>query len=664
MKLGIGIDTGGTYTDAVIYNFKSKEILASAKALTTKDDLERGILNAIDQLPSHMLKEAKLISLSTTLATNVCVEDRVSRAKLIYFGSNKTPLEKFGSKYGLPPVEEILFQDCVTTFEGENEKEPDWQEYREAIKDGFDGCAGVGIVEFNATMDGAVIEKKAKEIMREMHRIPVVCGHELFSELNSLQRSSSTLLNAGLFPVIDSFLDAIRSALKKRGIEASVVIVRSNGSLMTEEFASEHPVETLLCGPAASVLGSAALCDSQNSIVVDMGGTTTDIALISEGTPVSVLGGVQIGKWKTFVDGLYIKTIGLGGDSAIHYEDGGLKLEPYRVMPICMAAAEHPSVKRYLKELLKTYSRHTRYLHEHYILIRDIGDDEHYTEEERALSRALAEGPLSISDAAKAVGKDVYTHDASRLVYDGVIQRCGLTPTDIMHIRGDFTKYDREAAELAAKFVAANLDMKVEVLCREVYRTVEFKIYLNVIEALLENKDPRTYGEGVGEDLKRFLKENYMSEGNPLISSAFRTDYKLIGIGAPTHIFLDNVAKKLGTEAVMPKYAHVANALGAIVGKVAAGMKVNIRQLDSEEVGGFMVYGIHKSRLFDTLEEAVEHAIEQAKEGAELKVRRQGAVGEISVSCSVEHNNADTNAGSVYLGSTVMAKAVGYLSEI
>ena len=86
MKIGIGIDTGGTYTDAVIYDFERKKILASAKSLTTKDDLSRGILGAIDGLDSDLLQKAEVISLSTTLATIACVEDKGGHAKLIFFG--------------------------------------------------------------------------------------------------------------------------------------------------------------------------------------------------------------------------------------------------------------------------------------------------------------------------------------------------------------------------------------------------------------------------------------------------------------------------------------------------------------------------------------------------------------------------------------------------
>jgi len=304
MKTGIGIDTGGTYTDAVIYDFLSKEILGTAKALTTKDDLTEGILEALDALPKNLIETAELVSLSTTLATNACVEDKGGNAKLIFFGSDHRAIDRYGKEYGLPASGEMCIQKSYTKFSGEIDCEPDWDLFSAALEDGFDGYDGVGVIEMNAVRNNGFVEKKAKEILLEKHKMPVVCGHELTHELNCLRRGASVLLNARLFPIIEDFIRSIKTAIKKRGINAEIVIVRSDGSLMSEEFAHIRPVETLLCGPAASVIGSADLTDEKNSVVVDMGGTTTDIALIAGGSPHRVANGVSIGKWKTVVGGL------------------------------------------------------------------------------------------------------------------------------------------------------------------------------------------------------------------------------------------------------------------------------------------------------------------------------------------------------------------------
>jgi len=236
MKLGIGIDTGGTYTDAVIYNFKDKAILGSAKSLTTRNDLSIGILGAIDSLPAELCRQAEIISLSTTLATNACVEDRGGRAKLIFFGGSQKTIDELGGKYGLPSSDDIYIQESFTQFSGEMEREPDWELFSRSLETGFENLDGAGIVEMNSIRNGGFVEKKAKKIFQEKHDIPVVCGHELFSVLNSLQRGSSTLLNASLFPVIKEFLTAVKKALSIRKIDAPLVIVRSDGSLMSERL--------------------------------------------------------------------------------------------------------------------------------------------------------------------------------------------------------------------------------------------------------------------------------------------------------------------------------------------------------------------------------------------------------------------------------------------
>ena len=702
MKIGIGIDTGGTYTDAVIYNFATKEILGTAKALTTKQDLSIGILEALDALPQAQLQQAEVISLSTTLATNACVEDKGGSAKLIFLGGDANVIDRNGKNYGLPPSAEMYIQESFTKFTGEIERDVDWDTFRTALETDFAGLDGVGIIEMNAMRNSAVVEKKAKEIFQAMRDMPVVCSHELFNELNCLQRGASALLNARLVPVIRDFLRAIKQAMTTRGINAQVVIVRSDGGLMSREFANMRPVETLLCGPAASVLGSAHLTNTPNNIVVDMGGTTTDIAFIRGGVPVSVVDGVRIGKWKTFVNGLYIKTFGLGGDTAVHYNDRGIFLEDYRVVPMCVAAAKHPQIIENLKNL--DVHQHSLQLHEHYILMRDMADIEknpRYSAEEKAFCAALAHGPLILREACAAVpGRDMYNMDTTRLLREGAVQLCGLTPTDIMHINGDFAKFPAEASQLAAQYVAGNVGLTVEELCDKVYDLVKRKLYVNIVKALLENKDPHYVEHGISADVERFINDSYDAQPRhceersdeaiqPCHSGTqacpcgaqprhcvldpqssllltFTTDFTLTGVGAPIHIFLPDIAKKLGTKAITPKHCEVANALGAIVGNIHATSIVEIRaEYDASGITGYTVYGSTATREFATLEEAEAFALDEAKTAARDEVIRRGASenGEITVTATLNAQDADTKNGLLYLGSRVTAHATGGLSE-
>jgi N-methylhydantoinase A/oxoprolinase/acetone carboxylase beta subunit len=671
MKTGIGIDTGGTYTDAVLYDFEGKTILGSAKALTTKNDLVIGILDALDRLPGDMVREAEIISLSTTLATNACVENKGGNAKLIFFGGDREIIDESGGKYGLPPAQDIYIQEGYTKFSGEITREADWDLFRKNIDGAFDEFDGVGIIEINAMKNGAVVERKAKALFQERYGIPVVCGYELFSELNCLQRGASTLLNARLFPVIKEFLGAIKTAAARRGIKAAVVIVRSDGSLMSEEFAAVRPVETLLCGPAASVIGAMKLSGNENSIIVDMGGTTTDIAMVKNGFPVMVTDGVSIGKWKTFVDGLYVKTFGLGGDTVIHYNETRLFLEDYRAVPLCALAAKYPVVLDNLRKLADNPNKHHLYLHEHFLLVRDLPQSSRFTEEEKTLCRALKQGPLVLHDAAAAVGKDIYNLKVSRLLREGFVQLSGLTPTDIMHIKGDFTGFSTEASILGAQIAAFNTDTTVPELCRRVYDEIKRRLYVNIVKVLLENSGKHYMKNGVSGDAERLINDSYVmasgsaarrtaAQGGEALSLTFSTACTLVGIGAPVHIFLPDVAAMLGTTAVIPEYHEVANALGAVMGNVYASYAVEIKpNYIPGEIAGYTVFCSDESRVFETLSEAESYAVQKAKDGAHSEALKRGARGEISLSWSLNNHDVDTKEGVFLLSTMATAHALG-----
>ena len=667
MKIGIGIDTGGTYTDAVIYDFEKQQILGSAKALTTKENLSIGIGNALDGLDKELMHKAEVVALSTTLATNACVENKGGRAKLLFFGVDQKVVEEVGAKYGLPPIETIYFEDSYSTFSGKIEREPDWEKFMACLDERFSECDAVGIVEINALRTGAPFEIRAKELLGKKRDIPAVCGHELFSDLNVVQRGSSTLLNARLIPIIKAFLSATKEALKKRSISAPVVIVRSDGSLMSEAFACIRPVETLLCGPAASVIGAIALTNENNSIIVDMGGTTTDIALVKESVPVKVKEGINIGKWKTFVKGLYIDTFGLGGDSAVRYKNSKMFLDTTRVIPLAIIASEYPEIIDKLKSLIVSGYTHDHYLHEFLVVTKDISQSTYYTEDEKVLCEVLKNGPLIYTDAAAAIGHSIYSFKTERLEKEGIIMRCGLTPTDIMHLKGDFTSYNQEAAHLGALYVANCLEITVETLCEQVYTEVKRKLYFNIVRILLEDSNTIYRSTGLGLGLETLIYNTFESvqskKENAFISSMFKTSATLIGVGGPIHIFLEDVARMLGTHAVIPAYAGVANALGAITSNISTSYTVEIKpNSNAEEQSAYVVVGGRVIRYFAELDEAISYAQGEAEACVREEVIKRGALGNISVSTEVINHMATAKFSEVYLETQVIASAVAEIS--
>lgn len=663
MKIGIGIDTGGTYTDAVLYDFESDSILAKAKSLTTKEDLSFGIGTALDALPLDLIAQADFVSLSTTLATNACVEEKGARAKLLFIGLEERIIRQVGESYGLHLSDDLHFLTSDISAQGEIISPPDWEAFRTTVRERFADCDAVGIVALHAVHNNAVQEKQAARIVREEMDIPVICGHELFSDINCVQRGASILLNAHLVPVIADFLHAIQKAFRKRNIHAPAVIVRSDGTLMSEAATWLRPVETLLCGPAASVIGGMHLADEANAVIVDMGGTTTDIALVQNSCPVQVKDGIRIGKWKTFVKGLFIDTFGLGGDSAVRYRDGELYLDTVRVVPLCIAAGQYPCVTDKLQRLADSGKTHTLFLHEFFMPVRDIGSNPNYDRNEKAFCEKLKAGPLLLDEAAAAMGRDIYSFRADRLEREGAVVRCGLTPTDIMHLKGDFTQYSTAASALGAAYVAACLGCTTEELCEKVYFLVKQKLYTNIVRVLLQNRYPCREKDSLSPDTEMLIRESFTRDDSACVSIGFKTPSALIGIGAPVHIFLPDVARALGTHCVISDHAGVANALGAIVGNVSATSTIEVKpEYLQDGTMLFTVFGKLENRVFADQNEAEKYALSEAKQYAETEARGRGAVHGIHVSGKVETNTARTPLGSIYLGSRATATAIGRIT--
>ncbi len=663
-NLGIGIDTGGTYTDAVLYDFDRQSVVGKAKALTTKEDLALGITEALDRLPDLENRPPRIISLSTTLATNACVEKRLGQAKLVFFGGNQDNIDRYGAGFGLPPSRDIVLVPCHSSYSEGKVYSVDWHAFDQALNNGLKDQDGIGIIELYSMRNGAVVEKEAKTRVEKSLGIPAVCGYELVSELNCLQRGASTLVNAGLFPTIRRFLEAIKASLAKRRLKAPVVIVRSDGNLMSEAFATLRPAETLLSGPAASVVGGVELSGARDCVIVDMGGTTSDLAIVRDGSPLKAANGINIGGWKTGIKGLYIRTFGLGADSAVHYDSDGPVLENYRVTPWCMAAAGRPELKAELRRQTAEFPRHTRFIHEGFILARDISAHPRYNDWEKRFCEALRQGPLLLGQAAAAVGKDEYTLDVSRLIQDEVVHVFGLTPTDIMHLRGEFNRYDAEASALAADFVANSVGMDREELGGWIYREVCRRLYVNIVATLLEHENPAYAKEGAGEWAAEmaldFYRRRQDQNGCGFLQGVFTTALPLVGVGAPIHVFLNEVAAMLGTRAIIGEHAEVANALGAVVGQVHAEKSIEIRaDYNTEGINGYTVFGESAILSFKERPEAESWALREAERAARDEAFRRGARGDLLVNSHLEARDGLSRDGAIHLGSRAIAYAVG-----
>lgn len=642
--IGIGIDTGGTYTDAVVVNTDTVEVLAKAKALTTKRDLSIGIGNALDALPADIICQAEKVSLSTTLATNACVEGKGGRAKLVIVGTTDAVLHRVQAdkKYGIP-FSDVLALDFSGSYDGKNAPELDWEAICKVHAHFFEDADSYGVTGLYALNNGASVEKQCAEYLEQHYGKLVVKATDVATSINVIERGATALLNARLVPVIQEFLDAIRAALEARGMgSVPVSVVRSDGSLMSEELARLRPVETILSGPAASVRGAQALSPAAESLVVDIGGTTSDISVFHNNEPVRTEH-IRIGGWQTQVGGVAIDTIGLGGDTAVRYTRGGiLELSTRKVMPLCIAATYWdtiiPALEQYLVDVYPNY--YSKY--ELYYLTRKVNDMERYTRPEQQLLDLLAEGPKPIYDHSV----NIPGLDPRRLESEGVVMRCGMTSTDAMHILGDFDTFDTRASELGAQCLlksyhgpdSVGKHDEVLALAREIYDLAQKRLYDQTSAVLVADRywpdEPAT----VGDQLQAIFDANWVLRGqdDAPFTLTPRANITLVGIGAPTHVFLPEAARALGAECVIPEHAEVANAVGAICSKIIVDEKVRVVP-DRGEFGvinGYHVYSTDDNLYFSALEDdgalgaAMDAARDAAKRAALAEAKRRGVVGE------------------------------------
>ena len=667
MTYGIGIDTGGTYTDAVIYDFESGKVLAKGKSPTTHDELSVGIGNALDMLPRELAEKAELVSISTTLATNACVEKKGGRGKLVLVGTDRATLERVGAdkKYGLE-YSDVLCVEAKASYDGRVAEQPDWDKVITENEDFFREADSLCVAGLNSLRNGGVTEKSCRDALTAKYPVPFIMASELATGLNIMERGATALLNSRLLPVVDKFMQAVSGALALRGLSAKQMTVRSDGSLMSDAFARQRPVETILSGPAASVMGCRALADSDDCLIVDMGGTTTDIAVVKGGAP-QMSGGISIGGWRTQIKGVYIDTFGLGGDTRVYMNEGRLVLDTRRVEPLCVAAAKWPQVKAELERLMPNMRRHTRQLHEFLYLVRTPEDPGKYTAAEQRLIAALSDGPQMIGGGRL----EAYGKDSERLEREGIVMRCGLTPTDIMHIRGDYGVFDAEASATAAHcFLRALMDYDdtaedMDRLCGDIYDMVKSRLFENICRVFIETAYPDIFRNGIDAGLKAVISrkwENRNADANDIFFELMPfTKAALIGTGAPTHIFLPDVAKALGVKCIIPENSEVANAVGAVVADISAQAAVLLNGEYATD-GSYRIIltapGIRE--IAPDMEQAVQRAGEIASVLAEAEARRRGALGQLQTAVTVNTRRSTDKEGSVVeLGTEVTAKAVG-----
>ncbi|MFO1123667.1 MAG: hydantoinase/oxoprolinase family protein [Hyphomicrobiales bacterium] len=650
----IGVDTGGTYTDAAVIEAEGHRVVASAKAITTKGDLSIGVSGAITAAIANLPQglnpgDISLVSVSTTLATNAVVEGHGSAVGVILIGFDSAMAERTGIAKAFPgmPVARI---GGGHDHNGAAAMPLDEAALESAI-------AAMPVDAFAIASAFAVRnpahEHAARDLVMRVTGKPVTLSTELTSALDAPRRALTAVLNARLISRVSMLIAAVRKSMADLGIDCPLMIVKGDGTLALAERVALRPIETVLSGPAASLVGASWLCGRRDFIMSDMGGTTTDLGVLRDGRPQVAEQGAEVGGWRTMVKAIDVKTIGLGGDSEIGIGiDGRLTVGPQRVAPISLLASRYPEVVAMLEsDLADTEggSLHGRFA------LRPFGDTgkamaAELQPRERELLAAIGERPVPLRKVAVSSAAQ---RALASLKRKGLIQTGGFTPSDAAHVLGLQDNWPGPAADLAARLLVRFRDMKlgdserVGEFCREVWgETVR-----HTCRVILETAFGRSFEN---HELVDAVCSGRGSLG--LAAVRLSPQVPVVAVGGPVRVYYEEAGRRLDCEMVFPPFFDVANAVGAATGVVAQAVTVTV---EGDGSGLFRVHGAGGVASFASGAAALEAAEAQARTLAEAAVRQLGADQvQVKVSVSKSHlpEAVDDNG---LLEAVIRAEAIG-----
>ena len=604
-SLYLGIDTGGTYTDAILWS-DTVGVAAKAKALTTRHDLAVGIEGAVDAglAQAGIAPEAiKLVSMSTTLATNALVEGQGGRVALVMIGFGEDDLRRDGlsSALGSDPV---VF--CPGGHDVHGNAAPlDLSALEEALPALGGTVSGVAVAAYFAVRNPAH-EVAARDLIRQRTGLPVTCSHELSSKLGGPRRALTTLLNARLISMIDRLVGATQGFLAKRGIAAPLMVVRGDGALVTADFALQRPIETILSGPAASLVGARYLTGLDNAVVSDIGGTTTDIAVLDGGRLRLDPDGATVGGLRTMVEAVAMRTYGLGGDSEVALKErslaSGIVLGPRRLVPLALAGRQHGKAIHKVLERQALNPVSSR-LDGRFAIRTGLPERlaAGLSPTEARLFAEISDIPAPLDDLLVSTSR---LATLNRLVARGLVHIVGFTPSDAAHALGRQANWDATAARIGAGLLARRRDGQgrlvaadAESFCELVLEAVTRRTAEVVLETVFAED-----GLDGGVSVANPLVQRAVTLRPGMARLAIELDRPVVGLGASAHLHYAGLPRLVGNSCVIAEHADVANALGAVVGQVCMSAEARVSQ---PEIGLFRLNAGEHLEDFETEEEAM-----------------------------------------------------------
>jgi N-methylhydantoinase A/oxoprolinase/acetone carboxylase beta subunit len=656
MAILLGVDTGGTYTDAVLIR-DDRDVLARAKALTTRHDLALGVgaaVRAVLETSGIAPAQIAMASLSTTLATNALVEGQGGRVALIYIGFAASDLATHGLSDALKgdPV-------CVLAgghvHDGSQAVPLDETSLIAFLETHKNDVSGFAVAAQFATRNPAH-EQRAMALVHEITGRPVSASHQLSAKLGGPKRALTALLNARLIGMIDALIGRAEDVLREIGIVAPMMVVRGDGALMSSAQARGRPIETILSGPAASIVGARWLTGVDHALVSDIGGTTTDVAMLTDGRPAIDPDGARVGPYRTMVEAVAMRTTGLGGDSEVHFVTeglrGGVTLGPRRVIPVSLMAAEAADVVLPALEAQ----------------MRSATPGEHDGRFVRAVPGLNAEG-LATREAAlldliaervhplAAVLRTRMDHGAlKRLVERGLVQVSAVTPSDAAHVLGRLDSWDTAAARMAMQLFGRRRTGAGDVLASDPQRMAQIIVDRLTYQTGVALLQAGLGHEGLDEGLAtHVLMQKGLGGHHGVLRIETGLNVPVVGLGASAASYYPAVGDMMGCKMILPSDAGVANAIGAVVGRVTMRRSGTIT---SPSEGRFRVHLESGPEDFTQAALALVR-LEDVLRGAATKAALAAGADDIEIVVDRDIRTAQAEAREVFVEATLTVEASG-----
>ena len=656
MAILLGVDTGGTYTDAVLIR-NEQDVLASAKALTTRHDLAQGVgaaVRAVLQQACIAPDSIAMASLSTTLATNALVEGQGGRVALICIGFAERDVQSHELSDALKG-DPVCMLNGGHVHDGSEAAPLDESALLAFLDTHKNDVSGFAVAAQFATRNPAH-EQRVMGIIREVTGRPVSASHQLSAKLGGPKRALTALLNARLIGMIDSLIGRAQDVLREIGVLAPMMVVRGDGALMSAAQARARPIETILSGPAASIVGARWLTGAENALVSDIGGTTTDVAMLRNGRPAIDPQGARVGPYRTMVEAVAMRTTGLGGDSEVHIVteglQGGVTLGPRRVIPISLMALEAADVVLPMLEAQ----------------LRNITPGDHDGRFVRAVQGGSAEGLGSReADLLERIGPTVQPQEAvlrnrmehaalRRLVERGLIQIGSVTPSDAAHALGRLDTWDADAAKMALRLLGRRRIGAGTVLSadpRQMAQIIVSQLTHQTSIALLE---AALGEEGMDERLATHtLMQMGLGGHKGVLRIKTGLAVPVVGLGASAPCYYPAVGARLGCEMILPSDGGVANAIGAVVGRVT------VRRAGTVTAPGADRFRVHLDsgpKDFDDRPMALEQ-LESALRAAAIGAATAAGAKEIEVKVFRDMRMAEVEGREVFFEAALTVEATG-----